>query len=78
MNREKVVLTQSYDLAEELLTSTEYEYHANGALNETTTYDSSGKKLSKTIRAGRMNREKVTLTQSYDLAGELVTSTQYE
>ncbi|MFH1798785.1 MAG: hypothetical protein ABH844_05580, partial [Candidatus Omnitrophota bacterium] len=78
MNREKVTLTQSFDLTEQLLTSTKYEYEETGALTKTVTSDTNDKKLSETTYAGRMNREKVTLTQSFDLTEELLTSTKYE
>ncbi|MFH1394784.1 MAG: hypothetical protein ABIH09_01345, partial [Candidatus Omnitrophota bacterium] len=78
MNQEKVTETQSYDLAGELITTTKYEYSANGALSKTLTYDTGDRKLSETTYAGQMNQEKVTETQSYDLAGGLLTLTKYE
>ena len=77
MNREKVSQAENFDLSGNLLTTTGYIYHDNGALEGTVTADANGVKLSETTYKGAMNGEKIDFTESFDLLGNLLTRSDY-
>ncbi|MGB2600493.1 MAG: hypothetical protein WBD12_00595, partial [Candidatus Omnitrophota bacterium] len=82
-NYEKAVRSEQFDLAEGLLTATDYAYNSSGALEKTITegFIDEGRgewrKFSETIYSGRMSREKVEEVISYDYLGDKLTTTEY-
>ncbi|MGB3241297.1 MAG: hypothetical protein WBB66_00375, partial [Candidatus Omnitrophota bacterium] len=78
VNSEKIDLTRSFDLLGELLTTTGYFYLDSGAIERQVTYDPEGRKLSETRYEGAMNREKAVTAESFNLAGEKLTTTDYQ
>ncbi|MBD3427032.1 MAG: hypothetical protein GF409_07390, partial [Candidatus Omnitrophica bacterium] len=82
-NYEDVVRSEQYDLEGGLLTVTEYVYDEAGALERTVTEGftdrerNDWRRLSKTVYAGRMGREKVREITGYDYLGNELTVTGY-
>ncbi|MDD3906240.1 MAG: hypothetical protein PHS46_06930, partial [Candidatus Omnitrophica bacterium] len=67
----------SYDLSGNILTTTAYQYNANGSLGTVMTFDPNGVKISLSVYSGSEGQEKITNVTSFDLSGDILTISYY-
>ncbi len=75
--QEKIVDSTRYDIAENILSATNYDYNSNGTLSGTETLNGSGEKVSETTYRGPKNHEKRRTTNNFDASGNTLTTVQY-
>lgn len=76
-SQEKASGSTTFDLSGDVLTTSSYQYNADGSLGLVTTSDHNGNKTSATAYSGSENQEKITAVANFDLTGNITTTAYY-